>query len=66
MSELAIHIGLFLIVSLAIVGMGSCYSDAADEPALRNFPRRYLMFVAGCSVLALVMLILEHTIASVD
>jgi len=64
--ELLIHIVLFLIASVAIVGMGSCYSDAEDAPALRNFPRRYLMFVGGCGLLALIMIVLEHTIASVD
>lgn len=64
--ELLIHIGLFLIASVAIVGLGSCYSDAEDGPALRNFPRRYLMFVGGCGLLAVIMIVLEHTIASVD
>ena len=66
MTGIAIHILLFLLASVAIVGLGSCYADAADEPALRNFPRRYVMFVAGCSLLALVMIVLEHTVASVD
>lgn len=65
MSEIAIHILLFLVASLAIVGLGSCYADAADGPALRNFPRRFMMFVAGCALLALIMIVLEHTIASV-
>ena len=66
MSDLAVHIGLFLVASLAIVGLGSCYSDADDERALRRFPRRFLMFLAGCGLLALIMIVLEHTVASVD
>ena len=64
MNELAVHVLLFLIAALAIVGLGTCYADAEDRPALRNFPRRYVMFVAGCGVLALIMLLLEHTLAS--
>ena len=66
MNDLLVHIALFLVASLAIVGLGSCYADAADGPALRNFPRRFLMFLAGCAALALVMLALEHTIAAVS
>lgn len=66
MSGVTLHVLLFLLASVAIVGLGSCYSDAEDGPALRNFPRRYLMFVAGCGLLALVMIVLEHTVASVN
>lgn len=66
MSDLIVHIVLFLIASLAIVGMGSCYADGEDAPALRRFPRRYAMFVGGCALLAGVMLLLEHTVASVN
>ncbi len=65
MNEIVIHILLFFVAALAIVGLGSCYADAADGPALRNFPRRFLMFIAGCALLALIMIVLEHTIASV-
>ncbi|HTF90416.1 MAG TPA: hypothetical protein VK843_18510 [Planctomycetota bacterium] len=66
MSEIVVHILLFLVASLAIVGLGSCYADAADGPALRNFPRRFLMFLAGCGLLAAIMILLEHTVASVN
>ena len=65
MKDIAIHIVLFLVAALAIVGLGSCYADADDGAALRNFPRRFVMFIGGCALLALVMLVLEHTIASV-
>jgi len=66
MSEIVVHILLFLVASLAIVGLGSCYADAADGPVLRNFPRRFLMFLAGCGLLAAIMILLEHTVASVN
>lgn len=65
MNDIVVHVLLFLVASLAIVGMGSIYSDAEDGPALRNFPRRYLTFVLGCAVLVGIMLLLEHTVASV-
>ncbi len=65
MSPLVIHVLLFLVGSLAIVGLGSCYADAEDGPALRNFPRRFGFFVGGCTVLALIMLLVEQVFASV-
>jgi hypothetical protein len=64
-NDLFVHLLLFLLASVAIVGMGTCYADAEDGPALRNFPRRLLVFLGGCGVLTLVMLLLEHTLASV-
>ncbi len=64
MSEIVVHILLFLVAALAIVGLGTCYADAEDGPALRNFPRRYLMFVEGGALLAVIMVVLEHTLAS--
>jgi hypothetical protein len=66
MSDIVIHVALFLVASLAIVGLGSCYADADDALALKHFPRRFVMFVAGCGLLAAIMLVLEHTVASVD
>lgn len=65
MSDILVHVLLFLVAALAIVGLGSCYADADDARALRHFPRRFLMFLAGCGVLAAIMLVLEHTVASV-
>jgi hypothetical protein len=59
------HVGLFLALSLAIVLMGSFYSEPEDAPALRSVPRRYLVFVGACAVVAAVMLVLEYLFASV-
>jgi hypothetical protein len=36
-NDLFVHLLLFLLASVAIVGMGTCYADAEDGPALRNF-----------------------------
>ncbi len=65
MSGVIIHILLFMVAALAIVGLGTCYGDAEDGPALRSFPRRLLMFLGGCALLAAIMIVLEQTIASV-
>jgi hypothetical protein len=64
MSFLA-HVAFFLGLSLAIVLMSAFYSEVEDAPALRSLPRRYLVFVAGCGAVAVVMLVLEFLFASV-
>jgi len=63
---LLVHIGLFLLVALAFVVIGAFYSEAEDGPAFRILPRRFLFFLVGCAALVLVMLLIEHTVASVD
>ena len=64
MSEIVIHLALFLLVSLAIVLLGAFYSEAEDGKALRSVPRRLMVFLLGCGALAGVMLICEHTFAA--
>ena len=44
--------------------MGSFYAEADDGKALRAFPRRLAVFLAGCLVLTAVVLVCEHTFAS--
>jgi hypothetical protein len=65
MNDLFVHILLFSIVGLAIVSLGSFFGDTADRPALGSIPRRLVMFFAGCAFVALILLVLEHTVASV-
>lgn len=62
--DLVIHIALFALVSLGIVVMGSFYGERDDSRALRAVPRRFLVFLASCAVVALVMLVCEHVFAS--
>lgn len=62
--NLASHIGFFLVLSLAIVVMSAFYSEVEDGPALRSVPRRYLVFVGACAIVAGVMLVLENLFAS--
>lgn len=64
MNDLAVHVLLFLAISLAIVTMGAFYSDADDRRALRSLPRRLTAFVGGCALLAILVLVCEHTFAS--
>ena len=60
-----IHVVLFVVVATAIVTMGAFYSDRHDAAAWRSIPRRLALFLLGCAVLAVVMLLLEHTVGSI-
>jgi Mn2+/Fe2+ NRAMP family transporter len=63
-NDLAVHLALFLAISVAIVTLGAFYSEPDDAKALRSLPKRLLTFAIGCTVLAVVMLICEHTFAA--
>jgi hypothetical protein len=65
-NDLGVHIVLFLVISAAIVLCGAFYSEPDDKKALRLFPRRFLWFVGGCLILVAVVLVIEHTVASVS
>lgn len=66
MIDLTTHILLFALVSLAIVMLSSFFSEAEDGPALRTLPRRFAYFFVGVGVLTGLMLLAEHTLASVN
>lgn len=59
-----VHALLFLAIALGIVTMGVFYAEADDAAARAVWPRRMLNFVVGCAVLVIVMLVCEHTFAS--
>ena len=65
MIDLTTHIFLFALVALAIVTLSSFFSESEDGPALRGLPRRFAYFFLGVGVLTVLMLIAEHTFASV-
>lgn len=65
MNDLGPHIALFLAISIAIVTFGTFYAEADDARALRSLPRKLLSFLVGCGVVIGVMLVCEHTFASV-
>jgi hypothetical protein len=64
--DLPIHLALFALVSAAIALLGAFYTQPEDGAALRSLPRRLLVFFLGCGILGLVLLVMEHTFASVD
>jgi len=64
--SLAIHLALFLAVAVAIVVLGAFHAERDDAKALRSLPRRFVIFLLGCTVLAGVMLLLEQVFVSVD
>ncbi len=64
--ELGIHILLFTLVAGGIVLMGAFYAEGGNATALASVPRRLFMFLASCALLAGIMLLCEHTFASVS
>jgi len=65
MNDLGVHAVLFLLLSAVIVLMGTFYAEPEDGAALRAYPKRLLYFLLGCGALAGLMLLAEHTLASV-
>jgi hypothetical protein len=65
-NDLWVHAALFLVLSAVIVLMGTFYAEPDDARALRSYPRRLVYFLAGCGALAGLMLLAEHTVASVS
>jgi VIT1/CCC1 family predicted Fe2+/Mn2+ transporter len=59
-----IHLALFLLAALAIVFAGATFSELEDAPLLRALPRKVGWFTLWCAVLCLVLVVLEHTLAS--
>jgi hypothetical protein len=64
--ELAVHLALFVLLSVCIVVMSAFYAEAEDKKALATVPHRLLVFFVSCALLAAVMLFCEHTFASVS
>ena len=62
---LLVHVALFLILAAAIVVCGAFYAEPDDGIALRSLPRRYLVFVVSCTVVAGLMLLAETFFAAV-
>ncbi len=64
MNDLGVHLGLLALISLAIVTLGAFFNHQGDDEALKDLPKRYLIFLVGCAVVAAVMLVIENTGAS--
>lgn len=66
MKDFGTHLLLFGIVGVAIVVLGAVFSEPEDRDAIRTLRKRLVWFFAGCTAVALVMLAIEHTVASVS
>jgi hypothetical protein len=63
--DLGFHLVLFVVLGIAIVTLSAFFAEPEDGRALRSVPRRLLVLLIGCTILAGLMLIAEHTVASV-
>jgi hypothetical protein len=59
------HLVFFLLLSVPVVVIGAFYSEPEDGPALRSVPKRYLVFVGACGLVAALMLAAEQLFATV-
>jgi hypothetical protein len=59
-----VHCALFVLAALAIVFAGSTFSELDDSALLRTLPKKVGWFCLWCAILALVIVVLEHTLAS--
>lgn len=66
MNDLAVHLGLLALISLAIVTLGAFFSHQEDDDAKKDIPKRLAIFLTGCVVVAAIMFVIEHTGASLD
>ena len=65
MNDLPFHLLLFAFAGSVIVLISSFFSESDDRAAFRALPKRILVFFVGCAAIAAIMLVLEHTVASV-
>ncbi|MBL8861355.1 MAG: hypothetical protein JNK02_05020 [Planctomycetes bacterium] len=65
MSDLPIHLLLFALMGVGIVVLASFYSEPEDCKALAAIPRRFVAFVIGCGIVALLLVLAQYTVASV-
>jgi preprotein translocase subunit Sec61beta len=66
MHDLGTHALLFLVTASIVVAVSCMFSEEEDRAALAVFPRRLFKFMVGSGIVLGVMLVLEHTLASVS
>lgn len=59
------HVVLFLAVVVVIVTVHGFFFTTDDKQALGTLPRRLLKFLIWCGIVVGLMLVAEHTVASV-
>jgi len=64
MNDLGVHLGLLVLISLAIVTLGAFFNHREDEDAVKDIPKRFVIFLVGCAVVAAIMFVVEYTGAS--
>jgi cell division protein FtsW (lipid II flippase) len=60
-----IHLLLFLLAGAIVVVVSAMFAEPDDADMVKALPRRLLTFFLGCTAVIVVMLICEHTFASV-
>ncbi|MDE0903326.1 MAG: hypothetical protein OSB42_01745 [Planctomycetota bacterium] len=65
MKDIWLHLFLFLLASTAIVGVTTMLAEPNDAIARLVFPRRWLKFVLTSGAVALMMILLGYTLASI-
>jgi len=64
-NDILFHLVLFVAIGAGIVALAAFYSEPDDAKALPGLPRRFAVFALGCGVLALLLVVAGHTVASV-
>lgn len=59
-----VHCALFALAALAIVFAGSTFSELDDTALVRTLAKKVGWFCLWCAALAVVIVALEHTLAS--
>ncbi len=65
MNDLPLHLLLFVVAGSIIVVIGAMFAEPEDDRMLKSLPRRLVTFFLGCAAVLVVMLICEHTFASI-
>jgi len=60
------HLLLFFIAGTIIVVIGAMFAEQDDRAMLKSLRKRWVHFFLGCLAVVVVMLICEHTLASVN
>jgi len=66
MTDLLVHAVLFAVVAIVIAVCQAMYSEPKDRKAFASVPKRFAWLVGGCAVLAVILIVLEKTLARVS
>lgn len=66
MKDIGLHLLLLILAGTAITVVTTLFAEPDDGEALRALPRRWLKFFLTTAAVIAVMLLLEHTVATVN